>query len=210
MKASHVLSTVFRTSASHSSRPSAQRVGRLARGCWRCNHTHSVQGEVSSVDDAELRKFSALSADWWRDDGPFTALHAMNKVRVPLIRRAILELSAPSRKSVDAARPLTGIDILDVGCGGGILSEALARLGAQVTGIDAAEESIRAAELHRSVDPTVLANLTYAALTAEDILSSGARFDAVIASEVVEHVNDLPVFLASCAGLVRVRAQGCH
>jgi ubiquinone biosynthesis O-methyltransferase len=160
----------------------------------------------TTVDDSELRKFVALSQDWWRTDGPFAALHEMNRVRIPLVRRAILDLSDPPCNAHDMAAPLKGFSILDVGCGGGILSEALARQGATVTGIDAAAENIRAAELHQLVDPDLFRKLNYQTTTVEEAASRGASFDAVIASEVLEHVSDTDLFLESCAGLVRVRA----
>jgi ubiquinone biosynthesis O-methyltransferase len=168
-----------------------------------CRHraAPSVAGQPSgstSVDSSELRKFALLSESWWRDDdGPFAALHAMNRVRVPLIRRAVLELTAPQLGATDAASPLRGVRILDVGCGGGILSEALARQGASVFGIDAAQENILAAEHHRQLDPTVLSNLQYEAVTAEVVAGRGAVFDAVVASEVLEHVSDVPLFLGA-------------
>ena len=177
----------------------------------------------SSIDESELKKFSSQSDQWWCDvEGPFAALHSLNKVRVPLIRQALLELSLPVPAMDFPGRPLKGFRILDVGCGGGILAEALARQGASVLGIDAASENIQAALRHRENDPRLSSRLSYEAVTAETLLdrleassvggsSAGhalTAFDAVIASEVVEHVRDPASFVNTCAGLVRVRACG--
>lgn len=171
-----------------------------------------------SVDESELRKFAAQSDLWWNDaSGPFAALHSLNRVRVPLIRQALFELSEPAPAPPESAgQPLRGFRILDVGCGGGILSEALARLGANVLGIDAAVENVLAAARHSDANPRLAGRLAYEAVTAEVLLersnvaapaalTSGAsgNYDAVVASEVVEHVRDPGAFIATCAGLVR-------
>lgn len=183
-----------------------------------CRFAHSLRRPAlflakrhasSSVDESELRKFTQQSEHWWRDtSGPFAALHSLNHIRVPLIQQALNELSVPRRdiKSL-AGVPLGGCRVLDVGCGGGILSEALARLGANVLGIDAALENVRAALHHRDLDPRLAARLAYEVVTVEDLLTrnNGATlFDAVVSSEVLEHVRNPEAFVTACAGLVRV------
>jgi 2-polyprenyl-6-hydroxyphenyl methylase / 3-demethylubiquinone-9 3-methyltransferase len=163
---------------------------------------------VSSIDPAEVRKFAGLAAHWWSETrGPFAALHRMNAVRVPLIRRALLAGGSPAAPPRDAAAalPLAGFTVCDVGCGGGILAEALARLGATVTGIDAAPANVAAAAAHAALDPRLAPRLSYRCTTAEQVAVSGAQFDAVVASEVLEHVNDPPSFVASLAAMVKVR-----
>jgi ubiquinone biosynthesis O-methyltransferase len=168
-----------------------------------------------SVDESELRKFASQSDLWWNDvSGPFAALHSLNRVRVPLIQQALFDLSIPKPPPAESAgQPLQGFRILDVGCGGGILSEALARLGARVLGIDAATENVIAAAQHRDTNPRLVGRLAYESVTAEALLERSTRtseaaetpglFDAVVASEVIEHVRDPRAFVATCAGLVR-------
>ena len=181
--------------------------GRLSRVAFNTLAPGAPSTPPSSVDASELRKFASQSSLWWRDDsGPFAALHSLNRVRVPLIRQALLELSLPMPQPTQSAgQPLRGFRILDVGCGGGILSEALARLGAGVLGIDAADENVRAATLHRDSNPRLVKLLSYETVTAEKLLLRGVDFDAVVASEVIEHVRDPQEFVRTCSGLVRVR-----
>lgn len=154
-----------------------------------------------------MSKFSALSSQWWRDplNGPFAGLHAMNAVRVPLIRRAMRNDFLPGRGLVtpDAALPLLGLSVLDVGCGGGILSEALARLGATVTGLDASQSNVEAARAHAAGDPALGGRLHYLCSTAEALAAEGARYHGVVCSEVVEHVASPAPFLATLTTLLR-------
>ena len=165
----------------------------------------------STLDPAEVAKFAALSRQWWRDTGgPFAGLHRLNAVRVPLVRDAALRLPAAGAAAGAARGPLAGLDVLDVGCGGGILSEALARLGARVTGVDAAAANVAAAELHAELDPAAFAGrLRYRCCTAEQLADeaaaagTSARFDAVVCSEVAEHVADVGTLARALAALVR-------
>ena len=170
-----------------------------------------------SVDAAEVHKFSALASQWWADpvNGPFAGLHALNAARVPLIRRALSGDFLARRRAAAAAAPgepdlapcpgapLAGLEVLDVGCGGGILSEALARLGARVTGVDASPQVAAAAAAHAALDPALARRTRYLASSAEALAASGAQFDAVVCSEVLEHVAEPGPFVAHLAALAR-------
>jgi 2-polyprenyl-6-hydroxyphenyl methylase/3-demethylubiquinone-9 3-methyltransferase len=151
---------------------------------------------ASSVDAAEIEKFAAQAEAWWDPEGNFRPLHRLNPARLTFIRNRLT--AHFSLKG--GAKPLKGLKLLDVGCGGGLLAEPLARMGAEVTAIDAAEESIAAAKLHAEA---VGLEIAYRAVTAEALAAEGARFDAVLSLEVVEHVADVPGFLATLAALVR-------
>lgn len=168
-----------------------------------CSSKNQDNSTPSLISDEE-RKFSAVSDKWWDLHGTFRALHSMNEVRVPFIRDCLL-YQGYGDKDIQTATPLTGLDILDVGCGGGILSEPLARLGADVLGIDASEPAISAAKQHRKPE---LENLQYLCAVIEDIASVGSlKFDAVIASEVIEHVGEQESFVQSCAGLLKPKGS---
>ena len=152
---------------------------------------------ASSIDQAEVERFSRLAADWWDARGPMAALHKFNPVRLAYIRdQAAARFERDARK-LDC---LAGLRILDIGCGGGILSEPLARLGAQMVGADPAEENIEAARTHAQASGVAV---DYRAITAEELAEAGERFDVVLAMEVVEHVADVPAFVATCAAMVK-------
>jgi 2-polyprenyl-6-hydroxyphenyl methylase/3-demethylubiquinone-9 3-methyltransferase len=151
----------------------------------------------SSVDDAEIARFAAMAEAWWDPDGKFRTLHKFNPPRLAFLRD---RLCAHFGRPAGTLRPLDGLAILDVGCGGGLVSEPLARMGARVTGIDAAAENVAVARAH--AEATGLA-IDYRHATAEDLADAGARFDAVVALEVVEHVADLDAFLGACAAVTR-------
>ncbi|XP_070568778.1 ubiquinone biosynthesis O-methyltransferase-like [Ptychodera flava] len=154
-----------------------------------------------SMNIDEVNKFQKLSADWWNETGSVEALHLLNKLRVPLIRDGILQ--EKGMVSTDAL-PLKGVKLLDVGCGGGILSEPLARLGASVTGIDLSEELLDVAELHSLHDPLVSQNVKYVCGSIEEMVTKGTEdFDAVVASEVLEHITELNAFVENCCDLVK-------
>ncbi|MGH0182806.1 UNVERIFIED_CONTAM: hypothetical protein FKN15_010547 [Acipenser sinensis] len=149
----------------------------------------------TTLDPSEMKKFQSLANRWWNEQGEFAALHSMNDLRVPFIRDNLLNRNGHRKPG----SPLSGYKILDVGCGGGLLSEPLGRLGGLVTGIDPLEDSIRTAELHKSFDPVLNNQIHYRSCLLEDIMEEAAEtFDAVVASEVVEHVNDLETFINSC------------
>jgi 2-polyprenyl-6-hydroxyphenyl methylase/3-demethylubiquinone-9 3-methyltransferase len=150
-----------------------------------------------SIDVAEVERFSALAETWWDPKGSMAPLHRLNPARLGFLRQT---LAAHFGRDARSLSPFDGLRILDVGCGGGLISEPLARLGAVVTGIDAAEANIAVARAHaRHADLEV----DYRQASAEELSAAGERFDAVLALEVVEHVADLDAFLAAAAALVR-------
>lgn len=151
----------------------------------------------SSVDDAEVAKFQAMAAEWWDPAGKFKPLHMLNPVRLDYLTAQIAAEFTRDRKSL---RPFEGLRLLDIGCGGGLISEPMARLGATVTGADAAEENIEIARLHAEQSGL---DIDYRATTAEALLAEGAQYDVVLALEIVEHVADPQEFVTTCARLVR-------
>lgn len=151
----------------------------------------------STVDEAEVARFAAIADDWWNPRGQMAPLHKFNPVRIAFIRDRICAHYGRDAKALDS---LAGVDILDVGCGGGLLAEPLARLGGRVTGIDPAEENVAAARHHAEHSGLTV---DYRAITVETLAKAGQRFDVVIASEVVEHVADLGLFVQACADCVK-------
>lgn len=151
----------------------------------------------SSLKELELAKFASIAETWWDSEGPFKPLHVMNPTRLAFIRST---LCRHFRKDPNSARPFEGLKIVDVGCGGGILSEPLARMGATVTGVDAVEKNIKIARLHADLDP-VTSTIEYCCTTAETLVEEERKFDAVIALEVIEHVADPAEFCKSLAAL---------
>jgi 2-polyprenyl-6-hydroxyphenyl methylase/3-demethylubiquinone-9 3-methyltransferase len=153
---------------------------------------------AASVDPAELEKFAAMAESWWDPRGKFAPLHQLNPVRIAYVRD-----QAARRFGRDPLKvgPLAGLRLLDIGCGGGLICEPMTRLGAQVTGIDPTARNIAVARLH--AEQSGLA-IDYRTETAEALHAAAteAPFDIVLALEVVEHVADLRVFLAACAGLL--------
>ncbi|XP_069462507.1 ubiquinone biosynthesis O-methyltransferase, mitochondrial [Ambystoma mexicanum] len=154
----------------------------------------------TTVDPHELKKFQAWALRWWDEEGVYSVLHSMNDLRVPFIRDTLISKSDVH----NLGSPLQGVKLLDVGCGGGVLSEPLSRLGAVVTGIDPLENNIRTAELHKSFDPDLDKRIQYRACSLEDIVDEATEvFDAVIASEVVEHVGDQESFIKCCHNVLK-------
>jgi len=151
----------------------------------------------SSVDPREVERFARMAAKWWDPRGPMAPLHKLNPVRVGYIRDRAAEQFGRDAKLLGC---LKGLRILDIGCGAGILSEPLARLGADMVGIDPAAENIEVARVHASEAGVAV---DYRATTAETLAAAGERFDAVLAMEVVEHVVDVPAFVATCASMVK-------
>jgi 2-polyprenyl-6-hydroxyphenyl methylase/3-demethylubiquinone-9 3-methyltransferase len=155
------------------------------------------KARVSSVDAAEVERFSRHAADWWNPRGPMAALHKFNPVRLGYIRDQATARFNRDPKKLDC---LKGLRMLDIGCGGGILSEPLARLGAVMVGADPSEDNITAAQVHAGEAGVVV---DYRTTTAEDLAAAKERFDIVLAMEVVEHVTDMNAFVATCAAMVK-------
>jgi 2-polyprenyl-6-hydroxyphenyl methylase/3-demethylubiquinone-9 3-methyltransferase len=162
-------------------------------------HTMVSQSHARAptVDEAELARFAALADEWWNPRGKMAPLHKFNPVRLGYVRDAACRHFTRDAKRLDC---LKGLRVLDIGCGGGILSEPLARLGAEVVGADPAEPNIAAARLH-ATDSGIAVD--YRATTAEALAEAGERFDVVLAMEVVEHVADVNLFVALTGAMVR-------
>lgn len=152
--------------------------------------------QSATVDDAEVAKFAALADTWWDSEGPFRPLHRFNPVRVRFIRD---QVAAHFDRDPSGPKPLDGLRLLDIGCGGGLLAEPLTRLGATVVGVDATERNIKIAELHAEQGDLAI---DYRHSTAEALREGGERFDIVLNMEVVEHVADVDLFLDASGGLV--------
>lgn len=150
-----------------------------------------------SVDPAEVAKFSKLAAEWWDPSGKFAPLHKFNPVRLGFIREQAL---AHFQRDHNSLRPFEGLTLLDIGCGGGLLSEPMARLGFAVTGADASERNIGTARAHAAQSGI---QVDYRATTAESLAEAGEGFNLVLNMEVVEHVADVKAYLAACARLVK-------
>jgi 2-polyprenyl-6-hydroxyphenyl methylase/3-demethylubiquinone-9 3-methyltransferase len=150
-----------------------------------------------SVDPAEVAKFSALAAEWWNPEGKFAVLHRFNPVRLAYVRE---QLTARFGRDPFARAPYHGLAILDIGCGGGLLSEPMARLGAAVTGIDPSDRNIGTARLHAAEHGLAI---DYRVATAEALALEPVRFDVILNMEVIEHVNDPSAFVATCASLLK-------
>ncbi|QRI62772.1 bifunctional 2-polyprenyl-6-hydroxyphenol methylase/3-demethylubiquinol 3-O-methyltransferase UbiG [Shinella sp. PSBB067] len=151
----------------------------------------------TTIDQAEVDRFSAMAAEWWDPTGKFRPLHKFNPVRLTYVRDLV---SAQFGRDSRAHRPLEGLRILDIGCGGGLLSEPMARMGADVLGADASEKNIGIARAHAAGSGVPV---DYRAVTAEALAEAGETFDVVLNMEVVEHVSDVDFFLTTCASMVR-------
>ncbi len=152
---------------------------------------------TTTIDPAEVEKFSQLSATWWDENGPFKPLHRFNPVRIAYIRD---QVCGHWQRSSEDIHPLHDLSLLDIGCGGGLLSEPMTRLGATVTGIDAAEKNIRTASLHAQQSGLAI---DYRATTAEDLATLGVQYDVILSVEIVEHVADLSIYMQACASLLK-------
>ncbi|KAK9817143.1 hypothetical protein WJX72_010262 [[Myrmecia] bisecta] len=161
---------------------------------------YCASGASQQPEQDEVTKFSKLSGDWWDPKGPFGGLHEINPLRCKFIKDAIC---AQYGLEPHSPEPLVGLSVLDVGTGGGLLAEALARLGAQVTGVDLSPQSVAAAHAHARQDPAVSQRTRFGAVAIEQLQAAGAHYDAVIASEVVEHVQDPSQFLAALSSTTR-------
>ncbi|XAZ23094.1 bifunctional 2-polyprenyl-6-hydroxyphenol methylase/3-demethylubiquinol 3-O-methyltransferase UbiG [Sinorhizobium sp. B11] len=151
----------------------------------------------TTIDQSEVDRFSAMAAEWWSPTGKFKPLHKFNPVRLAYIRDRAAENFSRNPKS---AKPLEGLRVLDIGCGGGLLSEPVARMGAEVVGADPSEKNIGIASTHAKASGVTV---DYRAVTAEQLAEAGEAFDIVLNMEVVEHVADVELFMNTCAGMVR-------
>jgi 2-polyprenyl-6-hydroxyphenyl methylase/3-demethylubiquinone-9 3-methyltransferase len=166
-------------------------------GTQTLNSVNPSPSVPSSVDPDEVAYFERLAHRWWDTEGPFWPLHRLNAFRVDYIRERI-----PRALGLDsgADRPLAGLRVLDIGCGGGILSESVALLGARVLGVDVTDKNLRVARMHAGQGGLPI---EYRLASAADLAATGETFDLVLNMEVVEHVEGFPRFLADCGRLVR-------
>lgn len=153
--------------------------------------------KISTIDAAEVAKFEAMAAEWWDANGKFKPLHQMNPCRLSYITG---QIAAQYDRDLTAPTPFAGLRILDIGCGGGLLSEPMARLGADVVGADAAPRNIPVAQVHAQQSGLTI---DYRHTTAEDMASAGEQFDVVLNMEVIEHVEGPAAYLAACHALLK-------
>ena len=152
---------------------------------------------TETVDPSEIAKFEAMAAEWWDPNGKFKPLHMMNPVRLDYITR---QIAGEYDRDLTATKPFEGLRIVDIGCGGGLLCEPMARLGAEVVGVDAAERNIPVARLHAEQSEL---EIDYRHTTAEALAAENELFDVVINMEVVEHVASPPAYLKACQALLK-------
>ncbi len=151
----------------------------------------------TTVDPAEVAKFQAMAADWWDPTGKFKPLHMLNPTRLDYITS---QIAAEFDRDLTTFRPFEGLRLLDIGCGGGLISEPMARLGATVVGADAAERNIPVAQIHAEQSGL---DIDYRCITAEEMAADGEQFDVVLNMEVVEHVSDPLAYLTACQELLK-------
>ena len=151
----------------------------------------------ASIDPGEITKFAALAREWWDPAGPFAPLHKFNPVRLKFIRDTA---AAHFEREARDLRPFEGLSLLDIGCGGGLIAEPMARLGFAVTGVDAADEAVKIAAAHAASSGLAI---DYRRAGAEELAAEKLAFDVVLSLEVVEHTADPEAFIAACAKLVK-------
>ncbi|WP_265517540.1 bifunctional 2-polyprenyl-6-hydroxyphenol methylase/3-demethylubiquinol 3-O-methyltransferase UbiG [Nitratireductor luteus] len=155
------------------------------------------QARQTSIDPREVERFSALAAEWWNPNGKFRPLHRFNPVRLAYIRDHV---AAHFGRDPRGTKPFDGLRILDIGCGGGLLCEPMARLGAEIVGADASETNIEVARLHAAESGV---NIDYRATLAETLADEGEKFDVILNMEVVEHVADVDYFIEKCGEMLK-------
>ncbi len=156
-----------------------------------------MTADSTTIDPAEVAKFEAMAAEWWDPNGKFKPLHMLNPCRLDYITA---QVASEFERDLAGDRPFAGLRILDIGCGGGLLSEPMARLGAEVVGADAAERNIPVARVHAEQSGL---EIDYRHTTAEALAAAGEQFDAILNMEVVEHVADPLAYLTACQQLLK-------
>ena len=156
-----------------------------------------MQPNSTTIDTEEVAKFEAMAAEWWDPNGKFKPLHMLNPCRLDYITS---QIAAEFDRDLKTAKPFTGLRLLDIGCGGGLLAEPMARLGATVVGADAAAGNIPVAQVHAAQSGL---DIDYRNTTAEDLAAAGEQFDVVLNMEVVEHVADPATYLTACQRLLK-------
>ncbi len=156
-----------------------------------------MQAAQSTIDPTEVAKFEAMAAEWWDPNGKFKPLHMLNPCRLDYITT---QIAAEFDRDLRDQTPFAGLRLLDIGCGGGLLSEPMARLGATVVGADAAPRNIPVAQVHAAQSGL---DIDYRHTTAEDLAAAGEQFDVVLNMEVVEHVADPLTYLTACQQLLK-------
>ena len=151
----------------------------------------------ASLDPAEVEKFSKMAAEWWNPKGKFGVLHVFNPVRLTYIKE---QVTARLGRDPFVREPFAGLRLLDIGCGGGLLSEPMARLGATVVGVDPSEKNIKTASVHASEMELAI---DYRVGLAEDLAAAGEKFDIILNMEVIEHVADPAAFVATCCAMLK-------
>ncbi len=149
----------------------------------------------NTINDNEIKKFSELAAEWWNPEGKFKPLHKFNPIRIRYIKDNIVDHFKIHHKN----RPLKNLDILDIGCGGGLLSEPMSRLGGNVTGIDASEKNIKIAKLHMKKSKLKINYIC----SSPETLKIKKKFDIILNMEIIEHVNDVNFFLKKSSELLK-------
>ena len=156
-----------------------------------------TQSAQTTIDNAEVERFSALASEWWNPSGKFRPLHKFNPVRLQYIKE---KACAQFDRDMNDPKAFEGLRFLDIGCGGGLLSEPMARLGAEVMGADASEVNIEVAKIHAKQSGL---EIDYRAETSEALEQAGEKFDVILNMEVVEHVADVDLFMSSCARMIK-------
>lgn len=160
-----------------------------------------TESTAKSVNPDEIAHFSSMAETWWDPHGPFKPLHRLNPTRIEFVRD---QICSHFSRDPHGELPLKGLRILDIGCGGGLLSEPIARLGADMVGADAAEKNIKTASIHAQ---QMGLNIDYRYITAEELAEQGEKFDVILNMEVIEHVADISSFLNACYQLLN--EDGC-
>lgn len=165
---------------------------------------YSTQSTSTSVDHDDVKNLNSLSQEWWNPNGSLKALHSMNALRVPFIRDGLISTGAIDKSNLNTGKVLENVQILEVGCGGGILTEPLARLHANVTGLDPGADLLKVAKEHLELNNDLQQRVQYCAETVEEHSRANiGKYDAIVASEVLEHVTNKSGFLEACTLALR-------